>query len=239
MRRVVPLVLVLALCASLSACGSSSPSRADSVDASIVAAALTQKSVHWTEFQNMCHVRRTADVTTNSGRELITIGVPGCGAKGKAQIVLVDDVAYIRGNPAGLRSEYTIFLPPAKAEKYAGRWLAIPKGETLYTQMADSLTLASIVHNADLEPSTVPLVIRKKSPGTALVVLNTGGFMTLSAHAHGNPLPVAMTRGACPEWCYSGSFSKWNEPVSVRAPAQSTPIETVCGRCSYSWPAHG
>ncbi|MDX6454761.1 MAG: hypothetical protein QOD48_868, partial [Gaiellaceae bacterium] len=50
-----------------------------------------------------------------------------------------------------------------------------------------------------------------------------------SAHASGKPLPVAFTEDLGPGTWAIGSFSKWNEPVSVQAPASSTPIATVRG----------
>ncbi len=262
MRRIAVLVFLLASCVALMACGSSSPARAESLDTSalsrrgsvharIVAAALAQRSVHWTEYQNMCYVRWTADVTADSGSERITIGSPGCdvvGAKGKGhvQMVLANDVVYVRGDALGLASEYTIYLPWAAAKRCAWRWLAIPKGETLYAQAADGLTLASIAHDVDPQRSgdEPKLSVRRTvSRGTKLIVLRAGSHMgwigTLSALAQGDPLPVSMSASGCVGCGYSGQFSKWNEPVHVHAPARSTPIEFVCGRCSYPWPLHG
>jgi hypothetical protein len=220
------------------------------VDASIVAAALRQQSVHWTEYQDMCYVRWTADVTAHSGTQRVTIGAPGCdvvGAKvkGHVQMVLANHVVYVRGNAPGLASEYTIYLPWPKAKRYAGRWLAIPKGATLYARAADGLTLASIVHDVDPQRRygyNLKLA-RQKHRGTKPIVVGAGDPAmsggTLSALAHGAPLPVAMSGYGCPQCNYTGSFSKWNEQVRARAPRSYTPIETVCGRCSYPWPVHG
>ena len=231
-------MLVVALCALLSACGLSSPSRAASADASIIAAALAQKSVHWTESQNLCHVRWTADVTADSGAQRVTIGA--C-AKGSVEMRLVDDVVYVRGNPAGLESEYTTYLTEAQARRYAGRWIAIPKGSQLYGVAADGLKLASIVH--DVDPRDYNLKVVRTPRVTRVLGFDDGHppgpSVTLSAQATGDPLPVAMTGSGCVQCMYSGGFSRWNEPVHVQAPARSTPIATVCGRCSRVWPVHG
>jgi hypothetical protein len=245
MRQAVTLALVLTVCASMTACGSSSPSRADSADTSIVAAALAQNSVHWTELDPACSTRWTSDVTKDSGTQLFTAN-HWCD-NAKAQMVLVNDVAYIRGNAAGLESEQTLFLPKALAKRYAGRWIAIPKGHRFYRLVAPGLTLASIVHEADPRGNGYELhLARKRWHGTRLLVLRAGNpddeGATLSAQAHRSPLPVSFTwwGGCVGVGCRgTGSFSKWNEPVHLQPPARSTPIATVCGRCSYPWPHHG
>jgi len=247
MRGFSTLAIVLAFGVALAGCASSAngrravapPSQATSVDASIIAAALAQNSVHWTEFQNLCHVRWTADVTADSGAQRVTIGF--CGAKGNVEMRLVDDVVYVRGNPTGLESESTIYLTEAQARRYAGRWIAIPKGSQLYGVAADGLTLASIVHDVDARDYNLKIV--RTPHATRVLGFDDGNppgpSVTLSAQASGDPLPVAMTGTGCVECVYTGGFSKWNEPVHVHAPARSTPIATVCGRCSRVWPVHG
>ena len=132
----------------------------------------------------------TGDAAADSGRARVTLP----SGSGRAQLLLVDDYVYARGDPAGLR--YELNLTKAQAKTYAGRWISFPKSDSLYTEIDTGLTLASIVHDVTFAQIT------------------------------GNPLPVAWRTGAGSEF-ESGSFSKWNEPVNVHAPASSTPIETV------------
>jgi hypothetical protein len=241
-KGIVTIATVVAVCALLSACGSSALSRPTAVDASIVAAALKQKSVHWTEVDAGCPIRRSSDVEAHSGTEHVTFY---CSAsprpKGEAQIVLVDHVVYVRGDPGGLG--YTLHLTYAKARKYAARWISIPKGSGPYSRMADGLTLASIVHNDDPARLGMLTVERKQSRETELLGVvgsnsvctppdpHCGPTATLTARANGDRLPVTFTSSGCAGCVFTDTFSKWNEPVRIQVPARSMPVATVCGRC--------
>jgi hypothetical protein len=230
MRRIVTLAFVVALCAPLSACGSSSPQvKAERTLDRVVATALAQKSVHMTASDSLpCSARWTSDLEAGSGTErLTTTRCNGHKGGGTAQLVLVDGVVYVRGNPAGL--EYTLIYPTkAQARRYAGRWISIPKSSPVGDQMAGILTLRSMVRTASPQVHRLNLkVVRKR--GTHLLVLSSEDYGILSARADGDPLPVAF--GQCADCGYSWSFSKWNEPVHVHAPAHSTPMATVCAHC--------
>jgi hypothetical protein len=238
MRRVVMVVFVLSVGVALSACGSSSPKSPRSpkaVSALIVAAALAEKSVHWEELsrQDMeWPVKLISDVSADSGMQRL-IFAPGTRSVGKAEERLVDNVAYVRGDAVGL--EDALYLSPARAKNYAGRWISIQRGDALYPPTADGLTLSSIVD--DVTPSGTPLkLVRRKAHGTPLIVVQADAHSlkfrglpgSLSATADGEPLPVAAWQGGVGSEA-STSFSKWNEPLSVRAPASSTPIAIVRG----------
>ena len=195
MRRIVTLAIVLAVCASLSACGSSVPSPR-SVRASIVAAALAQKSVHYAESIEVdmdCTTTITADVTADSG---IARGISGC--YGSVEIRLVNDTVYIKGPATAL--EY-YFASYAQTKNYSGKWISIPKGDKLYPQLSDGLTLASIVEKVRRD---LPLKL-VKLPAHFSGIINPSGQFTAT----------------------SGKFSKWNKLVHVQAPANSTPIAVV------------
>jgi hypothetical protein len=245
MRRIAIAVIVLSLCAVLSACGSSSSSpsppapkvAAPKVAAPIVAAALAQKSVHWEEIDRphmQLPIKFVTDVNADSGTQRLTFA-PGTRYAGKAQVRLVNDIAYVEGDAVGLKS--VLYLDKARAKKYAGRWISIPKGDTLYAGIANGLTLASIIH--DVIPGGRPLrLVRKNAHGTPRLVVEVdthsrtfSGFPgSLSANANGKQLPVAFDIPNCVGCYTSGTFSKWNEPVHVQAPAKSVPITTVRGR---------
>ena len=223
MRRIVSLVLVSAAAVGTAAVAlaSSSPK---AVRASIVVAALAQKSVHWTSTSNgHGTVTRTADVNADSGTEQATFD----GAA--VQIRLVDDTAYVQGDVVGL--QLSLYLTQAQATQYAGQWISIPKGDELYAQTADGLTLASIVHDAT--PQGKLKLVSTKAHGTRLLVVRGRrgkqiGLTrsSLAAHASGTLLPVTFSNGGV-DHSLRGLFSKWNEPGSVQAPSSSTPIATV------------
>jgi hypothetical protein len=242
-RGIVTVAIVLAVCVPLSGCGSSARLKPKAVDAAIVAAALSQKSVHWTEVDSDGSARWTSDVAADSGTQRVIFDLAGMPTPdGKAQVVLVGDVAYVRGDPVGL--EQMLYLTPTKARKYAAGWISIPKGSGPYSRLVEGLTLASIVHHRDPGAWGLLRVDRKETRGTGrLVVVGMdsvchpydsrcgGPTATLTARANGDRLPIAFTSSGCAGCVYRGSFSKWNEPVHVQAPRKSTPIVAVCGRC--------
>lgn len=192
-------ILSLSGCALLSACGSASPPSPKDVRASMVAAALAQKSVHYVENIEVDMdgtTTITADVTADSG-----IAQETSPDYGSAELRLANDTVYVKGDATALEY-YVPDLPHAEAEGYWGKWISIPKGGALYAAASDGLTLASIVHNvgADLLPKLVD-----KLPARFSREINPSGEFTVT----------------------SGTFSKWNESVHVQVPASSTPIATV------------
>jgi len=237
MRRIAELVIVLASCAALTACGSSSPKGArvgtalpvgrpspKAVLASIVAAALAQNSVHWTESFpgagiGYPPVRWSSDVTTDSGMQRVAIS-----GGGTVRARLVNQVVYVRGNPMGLEYELNLWNSQ-RAKQYAGRWISIPKGDQLYAQTADGLTVASIVHDAT--PEGTLKVVRNASHWTRLLVVSRISRASLSEGATGASVPVDFTLTPGLLGSPSGNFGRWNEPVHVQPPATSTPIATV------------
>jgi hypothetical protein len=221
-RRIVALVLVVAAAVAtavvlLTAGSASARDR-------IVAAALGQKSVRYTRTISgdmSGKVTSTAEVNADSGiaRETFTVGA--------AQVRLVNGTIYVRGDVQGLVSALGVTL--AQAERYAGRWISVPKDDERYAVNADGLTLASIVH--DVAPQAGQKLTQRKSHGTRLVAFRgtapDGTRENLSARASGAPLPAYFTEDVGPASWTTGHFVKWNVPVHVQAPASPTPIATV------------
>lgn len=192
--------------------------------ASIIAAALAQKSVRWTETdrpQTSAATRFVADVTADSGTERVTFA-PGTSSAATTAILLVGHTVYVEGDVAGL--ENALQLSEAQATKYAGSWISIPKGDTLYPGTAGGLTLGSIVRDA--VPHGKVKMVRRSS---ALILETVGDVLgaSVSAEPSGTPLPVAFSSSSCIGCSTDGRFSNWNEPVHVRPPASSTPIAVV------------
>jgi hypothetical protein len=219
MRRLVALAIVLAFCAPLSACGSSSPrpSSPKGVLASIVAGALARKSVHY-EYGSLAGYW-TSDVDSESGTQRFR----PLGGGGKTDTRLVNRVLYFRGDPSALRQ--SLNLTDEKAKRYAGRWISIPKSDTLYARTTDGLTLASVVHNA-IPQGKLRFAGKSWRKHWRRYLVLQGRSCCLYARANGEPLPAFFAIGPdvnAPE----STFSNWNEPLNVQAPASSTPIATV------------
>lgn len=235
MRRLVAIVLVTAAGAAtavvlLTASSASARDR-------IVAAALAQKSVHYTRTvgEDMGGTfRSTADVNADSGIEWKKFYV------GAVEIRLVNDTLYVHGDVQGLVNALQLTLP--QAERSAGHWISITSSsgeglydEQLYGRLADGLTLASIIHDA--APGGTLKSFTKTSNGTQFLVVR-GASLDMSANsadaelvatASGKPLPVAFSSAQGPANWTEVRFSKWNEPVNVQAPANAVPIATVRG----------
>jgi hypothetical protein len=221
-RKIVALVLLVAAAVAIAVVLLTAGSA--SARDRIVGAALAQKSVHYTRTvdEDMGGAfTSVADVNADSGTALKTFVV------GAVKIRLVNDTVYVHGDVQGLVTALGLTLP--QAERYAGQWISIPKDDRFYAQTADGLTLASIVH--DFAPRAGQKLVNQKSRGTRLVafrgVTPDGGSEHLSARASGKPLPAYFTQSSGPASWTSGHFSKWNEPVTVTAPASSTPIASV------------
>lgn len=207
MRRIVTLAMVVAFCAVLGACGSSvrmSPKAERR--AAIIAAALAQKSVHWTvdDYElNDGEWKVSADVNSDSGTARVNWREGGEG--GWYRLVHVNRMFYVRTGDAGsLRQAFN--LTKAQATRYAGRWISTPNGTGLTFWLGDGLTL--------------PVIVREY----ASAVRPEAG-----ARRIGERLPVGFDKNPSPVAEISGTFSQWNEPVHVHAPANSTPIATVRG----------
>ncbi len=234
MRRVLSVSLVSAAAVATAATAFASPaSSPKALRAKIVAAIVAQKSVHWTEVYTSGHRgtlyegTTTADVGVDSGRELDRFRFTSTRAhitrRGWARSRLVDDTVYVKGDSAWLA--LNLGLSPAKAAHYAGRWIAIPRGDKRDAWIGRSLTLRSIVRYVPREPVTLT---RRTAHRSQFIVLSRPSSRDeLWVVAQGMPLPVRFFEGVLNR--IGASFSKWNEPVNVIAPPSSIPIATVRG----------
>jgi hypothetical protein len=230
-RRIVILVLAMAIAVATAVVLLNAASPASARDR-IVAAALSQKSVHWTGRYSASGAGTTtfiADVSADAGtaRE-------GWGFPGPAQIRLVNDTVYVKADSTVLNC-CALGLTWKQAWRYAGKWISIPKGDDSYARLADGLTLASIVHDA--VPQGTSKSYTTRSGGTRFLAVqgtpgnnfwDTSSSGRLAAHGSGEPLPVSFSYSDVASWTH-GRFSRWNEPLTVRAPERSTPIATVRG----------
>ena len=230
MRRLGTLVFVLALCAALSACGSSAsrPSSPKAVIASILSAALAQKSVQYTETVTRGSYgtyRSTYNVSADSGTKHLNFYY---GETMDAR--LVGHTIYVRA--ARLLLEMYLNLSEGQADKYAWQWISIPRDDKRYAHLAYGLTLASVGH-AVIPHGRLKVLTKHWREQQLLDVRGTHGpqrddYYELTATPTGKPLPVTYSY-RWGTYVINGSFSRWNESVSVHAPLYSTPIATVRG----------
>jgi hypothetical protein len=239
MRRFAVLVPVLALCAVLTACGSSSarPKSSKALRTSIVGAALTQHSFHWaysSAFDLIGGAQRAGDVTADSAVERETL--PGGET---AEFRFVHETVYLRGGnvaidelvglgPPGSSKRVYLIGSSKRAHRYAGKWIAIPKGDNLYSAFAAYLTPATILQQATPQGK---LKVSKPTPHGARLLDVTGpeggSHSDLEARGTGDPLSVSYAWRDFSVDRISMRFSKWNEPLTIAAPKHAVPLATV------------
>jgi hypothetical protein len=225
-------MLVMAAVATFAAVALASQSP-KSLRASIVAAGLAQKSVHWAEHDLVGNalIKSSADVSANSGTQRVTVKVGK--ETGTIHIVFVSDTAYVEGDAFGLVANLN--LTKAQAKQYAGKWISIPDGDKAYRAVSGGLTVASIIHG--VAPRGRLKAAKAKVHGRGVFVLEgtkgTGKKRvvgTLVARASGERLPIeSLVVDSAHEALARADFSKWNETVKVTAPTSSIPIATVRG----------
>jgi hypothetical protein len=230
MRRIVTLVLVAAALAATAAVAFASQS-AKAVSASIVAAARTQHSVHWsaTEVIGAVALKTGTDAAKNEGVQQVTFVVGP--KKAHVRIIVKGGVAYIRGDALGLR--LNLPLTKAQSKKYAGKWISIPKLDPAYKSIAEGDTMASVIQG--LAPKGKLSVVSGKLHKTRVIgvrgVSGSGSkrkVEVILAPKKGKRLPLEQdTLVASRNAIGHTTFSKWNETVKVTAPSRSTPIAAV------------
>ncbi len=232
MRRVglFVLVSVLAACAvGVAYASRSQPPKA--LKSAMLAAARAKHSVRWKQTARYPGevFAMVSDVGATEGRQ--TIKLKAGKQRARLTVELVDETAYFEGDESGLAMIQG--LTPSQAQAYAGQWISIPKGDRAYAEAAAALTLSSLLRN--FGPRGALHVVTGKLHGARVVgVRGTYGkgrkreTDVLYARARGKKLPVGQT-ASVPGQHFSArvGLSKWNEPVTVTAPATSVPIATV------------
>jgi hypothetical protein len=231
-RRLASIVLVVAAAAGAATVAYAAQSP-NALRASILAAARAQHSVHWSAKDVVGNVLVTsgADVTADAGIQRVHFQLGT--QKSRVEIVVINDTAYVQGDATGL--ELNLGLTKAQATQYAGQWISIPKGDKLYATTSEGDTVGSLVDA--ITPHGRLSSIATKVHGARVIgvrgISGTGKKKTaevLVTRATGKRLPIesdSFTPGT--GYADHTTFSKWNEPVHVQAPASSTPIATVRG----------
>lgn len=163
------------------------------------------------------------DLAASSGRQEFVAGAA------RETILVVGQVAYVRGNAAGLHLLQG--FPTATAGPLAERWISWRSGQAGYAQVAQDVTLPSQLSGVSPQGAVrVHAVERRRGvrvrpfTGTAPSVYGAG-TVTLYAAA-GSDLPllwVLHTRRERTEVVFRG----WGSPVHVSAPPAAIPFSSL------------
>ena len=233
------LVIVLALCASLSACGSSSPSTTSpsptlSPKAELAAmrsAARSQHSVHTVSVSSAPghEIRIVSDVGEKEG--ILRITLTDHGQTGAATVIVSGDTAFMRGNAFAMRTYFS--FTKAQATKYAGKWISVPSLNPGYATVSDDGTFPSFLSHLFPPQEKLSLVTVAGLIGVRGTVHGQSGdtaTATLFAPADGKPLPVKeIAKSSGKLGAGVVTMSDWNEAVHVSAPKAVSILIVVGG----------
>jgi hypothetical protein len=146
-----------------------------------------------------------------------------------AQIAVVDDVAYIRGNSNALTKYFD--LPAPDGPRLAGRWISIRPGDVGYSEVTGGVTLDSLVQS--MVPSgTLHVGARIRVHGVKVISV-TGASGALSATVFvattGAHLPVAAVQESgtgTNRTTATIQLTRWGKRVTVEAPRGAISISS-------------
>jgi hypothetical protein len=222
-----PAALLTVALAILAAPAASSATSPDTLFRAMLLAGQQQHSVHYVSVQQCGCAARIVEVTDAGATEGIQrVTVSSAGQIGHVTVLVTGGGAYVLGDVFSLVN-YMGYKPEAAAT-YAGQWIQIPPTDPDYRAVSADVTLPSLM--ADLYvPGPLALSRARKIAGRTVMGVTgrrpataTSRALTVSiyAQAHGLPLPVeedvvnGLDRSTV-------SFSRWNEPVQVDAPADN------------------
>lgn len=167
------------------------------------------------------------DVAGNRGIQKIVFTIQG--KKGLFTVIVVNRLAYVRGNAFALQSN--LGFTSAQAAQYDGRWISVPPGNAKYKDLAASVTLPSFLH--DIYP-TAPLGLVKatiggrKVTGVRGINREPGVKFVEALFPDSRHLPLAVSDiDVSKGFVDAIKISRWNERVHVTAPANAVPISSI------------
>ena len=166
MHRAAFFVLVIAVAAGAAVVALAATQSPRKLRTEIFNTARKQRSVHYEEHAVGPGLTQTmaSDVARKRGVQRIsfTLGKK----KGRFTARVVNKTAYLRGDTEALHGYFG--FTAAQAARYAGRWIAVRRGQPKYNDLAASVTLPSFLH--DIYPGT-PLVNAAGGGGTNGVMI--------------------------------------------------------------------
>lgn len=189
---------------------------------------LRQSSVHLRLAESTKNTAGGLTILGDLGTHTATESIRGSGARVRLRLTRTD--AYLSGNPSGLTRLYGI--SPADATSVGTRWIDIRHGSREYADLARESTLVALADGTLPAATATATITTRTVRGTLVYVLTwsaprtTGqGTIryTLELAATGDPLPVRETSSTGGTRQVT-TFSHWNEPIRVAAPAGTIPF---------------
>lgn len=218
------LALIVLLVILLAGCGGSSSSSGNGVE-SKSATEIVAASKAAADAASSVHVSGSIV----SGSSPITLDmdlVAGKGGKGKLsengisfELIQVDGTAYIKGSPAFYRQ----LGGKAAVQLFEGKWLKAPTASGDFAALASLTELRKLIDTTLASHGTL-----KKGASTtidgqgAISVTDAAQGGTLYVATTGKPFPLQLAKGGTGGG--KVSFERWDEPVTLTAPANAVDI---------------
>jgi hypothetical protein len=135
------------------------------------------------------------------------------------ELIEAEGTVYIKGSPAFYRH----FAGGAAALLLQGKWLKAPAGNSSFASLSSLTELRKLLDSALTNHGALVKGPTTTVEGQQVIgVTDTSEGATLYVATTGKPYPVAIIKSGA-----SGgkvTFDKWNEPVSLTAPANAVDI---------------
>jgi hypothetical protein len=168
----------------------------------VIAAADAESSVYVTssaQFSASLRVTISGTIGTSSGTQTINYDLHG--TPHLVTVVLVDHVAYIRGDMTVLQN--FMGLKASEARAVAGKWFKMSNNVPDYATVSNGLTVSSSVNDCNMS-GAVTASSNRKVDGEPVIVLSGHSVAsslngpslpeTIYASATGKPLPIEVTQ---------------------------------------------
>lgn len=187
-----------------------------------------QQSVHYVSWESMgagARLMTSADVANGRGvlRQTLRRYAPNGAKPYRWTIVVTGATVYVRAPASSIKW----LLQPlnTEARRYAGRWISIPRGSR-FGYLATGGTLESLLRQiAPHGRLATSASIRKDGQRVIRITGTRPWGQTFLTARSSSLLPVSAGYVAGGQG--RTRFSRWNEPVHVKAPAHSISIDAL------------
>lgn len=193
--------------------------------------ALARNSVHEAESLKSSTTSGTisADIGKAEGSQNIS---HSDGAR--AHVLVIGGTAYVSGNQAALIHYYG--FPAAIAKKVGSNWVSAPSSSSGYAVITAGVTLSSAIdvlaipgHVSETSATKIAgqsaIGIQNKSVATGSKGVKVAVTMYVSQTS--KPLPIRVTFDYSNGASTVVSFSGWDEPLALKAPAHVIPVASL------------
>jgi len=196
------------------------------VVSSAPAKARAQSSVHYVSGQVSGGTSVTIDGDAARDRGIQRITYRKGGRVGHLTVLVVANTAYVRGDAFILTSYMRI--PLSESSAWAGKWLSLAHSAPDFAAVAAAVRLVSTLAELTMPPPfhSVGTSTRQghRVVGIASHFQRSGHEITETLYIDlARSLPVQLV-GRSGTTTITGTFSRWNEPVSVSAPTSAIAI---------------